>query len=673
MSGKYLAGNQLSFSGKLTFTTGQPVPGATILIKDNVRIGSDKTIMTLRTNDWGQFYGTWTAQARSSGSWDFYAEFKDWSNIKGSKSEQYSVNVDSNITTRLVLDRIPASAKIGEVVTFTGRLTSGGQPLREATIHIMDDDTARPDDWLASGRTDYNGQFSIVWTANDGKVENELEIYAKFDEYLPYSSARSPNQKITIQDAGGSITLNQLPGSVRQGELVTFSGRLTLESRSSEGAIVYIKDEDTIGKDDLLVTAYVDGSGRFSADWRASPVDPTRYLEIYAVFEGTDYLPRLTTCDDGPTRKILGQPITQCNDTVKLRISPPAPTPPPPPTPPSPPALTGDEYMKLVRTLDFDRSPRVAISPNPDEYDKVKRHIVPVKEGVLMWTSMLQEKYGGNWNVEFEVLDSDSNSFWNSKPDIVINLVTPSSHDGCDDYFGVASYSEKRPIQTQVCSTWKDTVRSNIDVRATAAHEFIHAMGVGHAFNKDLDMMCSVEDEGPTCNHINNKSKTPSDLNLRAVAKLYGADGYLSPNYDVESNTRLYADGSKNPSAKTITSASGCTETYSNYNFNVDVSLKPDAYLWWTLCPKNTDTFSYHFSTDDRYNGFMVYWLTPDTNVRDFVKHDRGRYYTCEEYGQPWISKSGTCTVPPGSKLVLYGGGSREISIGGYVSAYGFR
>ncbi|MEM4252769.1 MAG: hypothetical protein QXE84_04520 [Candidatus Nitrosotenuis sp.] len=95
-----------------------------------------------------------------------------------------------------------------------------------------------------------------------------------------------------------------------------------------------------------------------------------------------------------------------------------------------------------------------------------------------------------------------------------MNLVTPEQDYGCNtDYFGVTYPSTNKPVQTSVCISFNGKTRDSVSVSATAAHEFIHAVGLGHAWNKDGDLMCSVENGMETC-RTQNKSKTPSDLNL---------------------------------------------------------------------------------------------------------------------------------------------------------------
>lgn len=522
----------IAFSGRLVTASGQPVPGATIHIKDDVTFGFDQSIGTLRTNNDGYFSGTWAAETRSSGSWDFYAVFEGSSYVSKDRSRTYSVSVGNSYgpaSTSIQLGRLPSSVYAGDTITFTGRLVSNGAPLQNALVGIYEDDPLSPDQFLASGRTDSDGRFSIDWHVRAGLLETDFDIYAEFQGNSKYKKSQTYRHEVSVYKYGGFITLDPIPTSARIGDVVTFSGRLSIDQHSPEGAVVYIKDEDTLNPDDLLVTSYVDSDGKFSATWVVSDVDADAVAEIYAVFEGGSTLGRVTTCDSGVTFDFGGS----CSDTVPLRILPSASSPPVPPDSPA-----SGAYMELYYSLNPPRSPHVVIVPSPDSYDKVRGHITPAREGIQMWSKLLEEKYGGNWDVKIDVLH-EKGAFFDSKPDIIMNLVNHDDHQECFfEYagiaYGVVTPYPELPIQTFVCSTSRGVKLSGTDVSATAGHEFIHAMGLGHTFNKPSDLMCSVENGVPTCPYSYYESSTPSVLNLEAIRNIYGSDGFSTPNSNVK-------------------------------------------------------------------------------------------------------------------------------------------
>lgn len=554
-------GDIITFSGQLLTSDGQYViSNKEVYIKDDVDFGSDTILGVVTTDQNGRFAATWPAQQRSSGMWDFYAIFEGDNQISKARSNTYSVNVISSYSgsssgsgsysggsgsnsggttyyrTEIMLDPLPSQIYVNDVVTFTGRLTTNGSPVEGALVYIKEDDPFSPDEYLGNGRTNSRGEFSIQWKVKAGYVEKDFDIYAIFEGVDNFQKSRSENRIMSVLKYTGGITLDSFPSRANIGDIVTFSGTLDLGAYSSEGAIVYIKDEDPLSGDDLLVTAYVDRNGRFSANWFVTDVDADGIADVYAAFEGNDDYYRLTTCDYGPTPVYGGG----CMNTIPLTIRYSQILPPPIPNPDT----TNKEYMELFYALDFTKNPKVAIVPDPDSYDESTKSIVPVQEGILMWKSYLDSSYGGNWNVDFDVV-SANDLFFTSRPDIIVNLITPERDSRCNtDYYGYAKIYQNpvKPIQTYVCVSANGKSYTSDVITATAAHEFIHAMGLAHAWNKPGDLMCSTEEMNGqmiyTCPTNYPKSKTPSDLNLAGVTKIYGNDGYKNPNNKISFKTK---------------------------------------------------------------------------------------------------------------------------------------
>ncbi len=550
------AGDTIKFSGKLT-TDGRPVSNAVIYIKDAITLGFDKIILKLVTDSDGRFTGTWVAVPKNSGSYDFYAVYGGSNNIGKPQTQRHAVTVvspsdsqgssDSSSSglgssytqkqsTAIILDNLPSSIKAGQKITFTGRLVSNGQPVPSALVYIMESDPLIPDQRLGYGRTDNNGRFSIDWKVEADYVEIDFDIYANFGGDDHYKKARSPNQVMSVQKYAGYITLDPIPKSAKIGDLITFSGALELNQGSSEGAVVYIKDEDPIDADDLLATAYVDSNGRFFANWFVTSVDLDGVADIYAIFRGNNIYYTLVTCDDHPR---MWEHLGSCTNTPKLRIY-----------EAEPPQITSadysnKEYTNLYYSWSLNQNPKVAIITTFDTYTNDKKYLIPIQEGIITWTSYLQNKYGGDWNVDFDVITPDK-LFFSGKPDIVMNMVTPDMESGCNyDFGGYAKVGSNpiRPTQTVVCIGSQGKPTDTSFVSATATHEFAHAMGLGHTWNKRGDLMCSYEDlDGKrvyTCPSAPSKSKTPSDLDLAAMANLYGQDGFKNPNTSVEYKSKF--------------------------------------------------------------------------------------------------------------------------------------
>lgn len=102
------------------------------------------------------------------------------------------------------------------------------------------------------------------------------------------------------------ITLDPLPTTAKIGNVIIFSGKLHLLGTNPQGATVYIKDEDPFGGDDIMAFGIADSTGKFSIRWTVQNMDVDSVADVYAVFEGSDIHPRLTTCG------------VDCMDTVQL-------------------------------------------------------------------------------------------------------------------------------------------------------------------------------------------------------------------------------------------------------------------------------------------------------------------------------------------------------------------
>ena len=717
-------GDTITFSGQLTTTSGHVVTGAAIQIKDDVSFGRDRTIVTAYTDDNGEFYASWTAQSRS-GAYDFYAVYEGASNISGDRSRTQSMTVSSYGTSNdygstrassITLYGIPSSVYAGTQVTFSGQLTSNEQPLGEKLVKIYDDDPGS-DDLLGYGWTDYNGRFSILWMAEQGLVETELEIYAVFDGDDNYERDRSANQKMSVVKHSGSITLDPLPGSASVGEMVTISGTIHIDGYTTNGAVVYIKDEDTLRRDDLLATAFADSSGKFSVEWRAYRADPGNNVEIFAVFEGNDRFKRLTTCGPG----CLNTNTIQIRDTPLPISAPPGGTTTSAPSthlpfrsdligPEQPPP---GESIRLYYSMDLPREPSVYIVIDPDSYDDARPYIGQVMEGLRLAGMHLEQQYGGNWDVNVSVLPQGDTHAPTS--DMVVNL----DHKGRDEYcqkndvYGYAYPSaNSRPIQTTVCSS---AIGGN-NIQRTTMHEFLHGMGLGHVFNVPRDMMCSAEPiqwhQGTaysqcsaqdnvaciygkkvyTCGRdgLRDKSERPSTLDMAGIVRLYGTDGFKNPNNDVDHNSWFpwsYVSGGdagrtspestqpRNtqpavPPAATQTT-NECPEGERGYDYDIrDLVVESGHFRWYTIC--NAGPLHYSLATEDRDVGFSLYFVAPGSDVSRFINDDQGSYYeACSGLDQRWLSKSGECHIGMGTKVVFHNDAdnSHSVTINGHIRA----
>ncbi|MBT5171426.1 MAG: hypothetical protein HOL90_04020, partial [Candidatus Nitrosopelagicus sp.] len=539
-------GDLIMFSGILLTADGQYViSDALILIKSDVPYGRDQTIASATTDENGEFFTSWIATSDRI-NYNLYAVFEGDSVIPEVQSERFTFTVISNddslcdqknFNSRINIDSVPSLAYVGETIEFVGTLSDiNGCPLINQKIHLVNPHILRPypdeiisskDIVFATTTTDSQGMFVIEWDVTH--VVNDLipELHLVFEGGNGSGSTKK-SIDLEILRYNSYITLDPIPNSIDVGESVKFSGNLVLEGDSMEGHVVYIKDEDPFNADDLLATAYVNSDGSYSITWIAEKVDSDGVADIYASFEGTPTHYRTTTCDDGKTSDLGGS----CLNTISLRTIGVTLEPDPTYQPqPSGYKFNGDEYMKLYYALSFNKNPVIAIVPQPDSYDEVKPYFIPIQEGIITWNSGL-EKTGGDWNVDFDIIKPGEK--FPQRPDVIINVVAYDNDLDCGYTTGVAWVTGEKPLNSKVCATSFGNPADPDSVSATAGHEFIHTVGLGHAFNKVGDVMCSVENGQPTCpTSFFGKSTIPSDFNLEAVKVMYGKDGWKNPNYIV--------------------------------------------------------------------------------------------------------------------------------------------
>ena len=666
-------GQIVTFTGTL-YDDGLPLANKIVYIQED-DFGPDEVLASGWTDQNGRFSIQWRAEAATVEiEFDIYAIFEGDSYYDKYRTGNQYMDVFERRSTQVIMYQIPKHVYAGDTVTFTGTLQHNGQPLAGKRVYIQDEDEFRLDDYLKSGITDQNGRFSIKWIAKVDSYEDELEIRAVFEGDSSFGRDTSYIQEMIVTKIGGDITLNRFPSTAKVGQAVTFSGTLSLDRGNTQGAVVYIKDEDSFSRDELLVTAYVESNGRFSATWIAEHTDFDNTIDVFAVFEGNSRYDRQATCNFA------------CGNTVPLYISGYVNTSPPTAPPSSVP--DGTRYMEMKYALNLHKQPHVAIVPDPDAYTQVSGHIVPVTEGIDVWIHELERMYSrGNWDVTFELVTPGER--FNSKPDVIVNLITHERDDRCvNDLHGWAPRQPNlnNPIQTHVCSTFQGEKRSNQDIARTAGHEFIHAMGLGHTFNKPGDVMCSRENGVPTCYPDTKRSSTPSSLNLGAVAKIYGTDGFVNPNNHVKYESRYAESGSTRtlldvpppntqpnvqpssiPPQTRTQYPNGCTTDERQYNISVtNHELNPSWYRWYTIC--NTGTVQYSFSTVDEFTGFTLYVLPPAADAKDYVDNGNGYPHPCVDVTKHWSLKSGTCYIRTGSTIILHNDRDVSITINGHIT-----
>ena len=197
--------------------------------------------------------------------------------------------------TQLILDPPASSVLGGNQITFTGRyIYANGVGISGLEIKIRDWDGncfLCTSDTLATGYTDTSGYFSITWTAycEDNEDPCTMEIFAERVQG-DGDIVRTSYYSVAIIQISTSLILDQPASTVTEGDIVTFTGRLTRNDNGEgiAGQIIYIYDDD--GEvDDLIGTGITDSNGYYSIDWIAADIDvQDDVMDTYAYYFGTD-------------------------------------------------------------------------------------------------------------------------------------------------------------------------------------------------------------------------------------------------------------------------------------------------------------------------------------------------------------------------------------------------
>jgi hypothetical protein len=223
----------------------------------------------------------------------------------------------------------------------------------------------------------------------------------------------------------------------------------------------------------------------------------------------------------------------------------------------------GSQYLELSYDEWRSDNINVMLLVNPDTQEQSSRYIEAVENAINSWSQALKQYSGNpnawNFNVSTSVGYLSSQEIGpGQEADLIIELAgDPEGVIGCQGFIGVAPphpYELTIPVTVHVLTSCLDTETevlveySEEVVYSTALHEFAHALGLGHAFNINNDLMCSAEVDingnlAPTCEFFEADVIEISEADVAALVYKYGVDGFEPPNTELRGPRPFYEVG----------------------------------------------------------------------------------------------------------------------------------
>jgi hypothetical protein len=225
----------------------------------------------------------------------------------------------------------------------------------------------------------------------------------------------------------------------------------------------------------------------------------------------------------------------------------------------------GSQYLELSYDEWRSDNINVILLVNPDTEEQSSRYVEVVENAINAWSQALKQ-YSGNpnaWNFNVRTSVGYLSSVQigpGREADLVMELAgDPEGVIGCEGFIGVAPphpYELTIPVTVHVLTSCLNTQTGELIeypeevVYSTAMHEFAHALGLGHAFNINNDLMCSAEPDingnlMPTCEFFETDVIEISEADVAALVYKYGVDGFEPPNTELRGPRPFYEVGSQ--------------------------------------------------------------------------------------------------------------------------------
>lgn len=277
------AGDTITFSGRLVRTdNGQGIAKASVTIKDANTLTGSNVIAGGSTDDNGRFSIEWIAESEKKDVLQVYASYSGRADYSDSQSEKYTIEVER-------LDLIVESNR--EFYKNDEQLAIFGSGRPRDVLGVFVTTSAYSVIYATKIIIDETGKFNatlLTWTSSNDSGTYVVSVRSTTDMVSEQRLIVFFIKQVIELPMGTEtiLTMGPPPSNATYNEDVVFTGKLeTKTDLPIKEAMILIKYKNE-SKDGVLAQWITRDDGRFFINWKASQLDPTNSLKVYASFDG---------------------------------------------------------------------------------------------------------------------------------------------------------------------------------------------------------------------------------------------------------------------------------------------------------------------------------------------------------------------------------------------------
>lgn len=225
--------------------------------------------------------GTYEVTFRKTHPDQTFTECKDTVTVTKGETAEASCTMTLDNKTTLTLNKINENIAKGAEITLAGRLEDAyGDGIANAEITFNDKDLIFDTKLGIKAITGAAGLYAAKWTVADlDWLDSTVELYAEYKGDSDYDGSKSDVQILETKGTKTHLTLESPTSGVVEGDLITFTGKLTDDAGTGiDGIKIGLYDYDA-GRDKPLTDenenpiSTVTVNGDYSIEWKVKSID----------------------------------------------------------------------------------------------------------------------------------------------------------------------------------------------------------------------------------------------------------------------------------------------------------------------------------------------------------------------------------------------------------------